>query len=192
LDPLITSYPNRFSVAVMMERSPVVNNRWVDHQWKAVAVTVDARQPAYECLRQVVHREQEIIRELHRGFDITLQQDECESYYHNLISEDPRCYVIATRDAAEVPLPRLVTLSFDEAHAYMEGEAELYAVGIAPELYRWTEAFVLANNVPQKRRKRKRTDWTGEGSSKARNGTVRRATRCFPARTKSSSIAGRD
>ena len=80
---------------------------------------------------------------------------------------EPRCYVIATRDESEVPLPRLVTLSFDEAHAYMEGEGELFAVAVAPELYRWTEAFVLANYVPEKRRKRKRTNWTGEGGREA-------------------------
>ena len=167
MDPRLSGFPKRFSVAVLMERSPVVNNRWINHQWTAVAVTVDAQQPEYERLRQIVHREQGIIRELHRGFEIRLQEDECESYYHNLVSKDPRCYVIATRDAAEVPLPGLVTLSFDEAHAYMEGEAELFAVEVAPELYRWTEAFVLANYVPQKRRKRKRTDWTGEGVGKA-------------------------
>lgn len=167
LDSLLTDIPNRFSVAVMMERSAVTNNPWIDHQWSAVAVTVDSRRPAPAARRQQVHRENGLLRELHRGFEITLHCDECESYYHNLISEQPRCYVIAIHDESGVPLPRLVTLSFDEAHAYMEGEGELFAVEVAPELYRWTEAFVLANYVPEKRRKRKRTNWTGEGGGEA-------------------------
>lgn len=154
--------PNSFSVAVMMERSTVTNNPWIDHQWNAVAVTVDSGRPVRAARRLQVYKENGLVRELHRGFEITLHIDECESYYHNLISEEPRCFVIAMRDESETPVPKLVTLSFDEAHAYLECEGELFAVEIAPELYRWSEAFVLANYVPEKRRKRKRTDWSGE------------------------------
>ena len=161
MDPLLTHLPSCFPVAVLMERSSLTNNRWIDHQWKAVAVTVDSAQPAPSDLRQVVYREPGVLREIHRGFEIVLKNDECESYYHNLLSPEPRCYVIATLDDAGVPLPRIVTLSFDEAHAYMECESELFAVAVAPELYRWTEAFVLTNYVPEKRRKRERTEWTG-------------------------------
>lgn len=166
-DPLVTDLPNRFPVAVMMERSPLAGNPWVDHQWAAVAVTVDSKLSAPAGQRQVVHPESGILREIHRGFDVVLQVDECESYYHNLLSPEPRCYVIASRDESAVPLPRLVTLSFDEAHAYLEGEEELFAVPVAPELYRWIEAFVLANYIPEKRRKRNRTHWTGEDDREA-------------------------
>ena len=154
--------PNRFSVAVMMERSAVLNNPWIDHQWNAVAVTVDSNHSAQAARRQQVYQENGLLRELHRGFVLTLHDDECESYYHNLISEEPRCFVIATRDESAIPMPKLVTLSFDVAHAHMECEGELFAVEIAPELYRWCEAFVLANYIPEQRRKRKRTDWSGE------------------------------
>ena len=45
----------------------------------------------------------------------------------------------------------------------MEGEAELFVVEVAPELYRWVEAFVLAHYVPEKRRKRKRANWSEDG-----------------------------
>ena len=54
---------------------------------------------------------------------------------------------------------QLLTLSFDEAHAYLEGDENLYTVPMPPEIYRWVEAYVLAHYVPEKRTKRKRRDW---------------------------------
>ena len=78
LDPLLTHLPSRFPVAVLMERSSLTNNRWIDHQWKAVAVTVDSAQPAPADLRQVVYREPGVLQEIHRGFEIVLKNDECE------------------------------------------------------------------------------------------------------------------
>jgi hypothetical protein len=50
-------------------------------------------------------------------------------------------------------------MSFDEAHAYVEGDDEIYDVDIPPELYVWVEAYVLINYVAEKRKKRKRVDW---------------------------------
>ena len=55
-------------------------------------------------------------------------------------------------------------MSFDEAHAYLEGEDEIYAVDVPPELYRWTEAFVIAHYFPQKKTKRKLRDWSADES----------------------------
>ena len=163
MDPLIDDLPDYFPVAVMMERRSLVANRWADHQWTAVAVTVDPDGLENSGTRRVVHRGDGTMRELHSGFEIRLHPDECESYYHNLVSPEPRCYVIASPDGSDIPIPGRVTLSFDEAHAYMEGEAELFVVEIAPELYRWVEAFVLAHYAPEKRRKRKRTNWSETG-----------------------------
>jgi hypothetical protein len=64
----------------------------------------------------------------------------------------------------EAPVPFLVSLSFDEAHAYLEGEEQVYDVDVPAELYRWTEAFVLKHYVPEKRRKRQRKDWRQEAA----------------------------
>jgi hypothetical protein len=59
-----------------------------------------------------------------------------------------------------VPRPFLVSLSFDEANAYLEtDDVDVFPVAMPPELYRWIEAFVLAHYVPEPRRKRKRDDW---------------------------------
>ena len=56
---------------------------------------------------------------------------------------------------AQVPVPVLVTLSFDEANAYGEGGATVYHVAIPAELYAWVERYVLTHYVPEKKYKRK-------------------------------------
>jgi len=110
----------------------------------------------------LIHEENDIRHYLVTGLSVALYPDECESYYHNMMTDTPRCYVVAHRDstdADEMPVPFLVSMSFDEAHAYLEGEDEVYSVDVPSELYRWTEDFVLTHYVAEKRRKRKLVDW---------------------------------
>jgi hypothetical protein len=154
--------PDCFPVAVIMERTAVSGNPWIDHPWQAVGVAVDGEPDREEI---PVDGKGATRRVLHHGFLVRLFVDECESYYHNLLSPSPSCYVIASLDLDDVPIPRYISLSFDEAHAYLEGEEELFSVDMPPELYRWTEAFVLAHYVPQKRTKRKLKNWSEEGRS---------------------------
>ena len=161
------SLPDSFIVSVVMEESPS-NNPWLDRNWEAVGVSAGgvAEQPAGSA-PLLIHEEQGIRRYLYPGFRIRLYVDECESYYHNLVSPTPRCYVVADPGEGEtpVPVPVLVSLSFDEAHSYLEADLNVYAVDIPPELYRWSEAFVLNHYVPEKKKKRKLTDWhRDEGS----------------------------
>ena len=58
-----------------------------------------------------------------------------------------------------MPLPYLVSLSFDEVHAYLEGDEQIYSVPIPQQLYQWAEAFVLENYVAIKKTKRKLKNW---------------------------------
>jgi hypothetical protein len=150
--------PESFPVAVMMERRPSTSE-WVDFSWDAVGVSVGTRSENHERHVVVISEEESASRYLHEGFTLQLYKDECESYYYNLMSEHPRCYVVADLDEQGCPIPCLVSLSYDEASAYLEGEEEVYAVDIPPELYRWIEAYVLAHYVPEKKIKRKLTQW---------------------------------
>lgn len=145
-------------VSVILERRPATSH-WIDHIWSAAGITVG---------RQTDGPEPQLIREtegralyLLGGLEVALHVDECESYYYNLVSDSPRAYVLAhVEDANQRPLPFRVSMSFDEAHAYLEGDDEIYAVDVPPELYRWTEAFVIANYFPERKRKRKLRDWS--------------------------------
>jgi len=155
--------PVSFPVSVIMQCTPVTGNRWIDTRWEAVGVTVGRYGNHGEDGPQLVHESGQTRRILYPGFELLLHQDECESYYHNLVAPNPCCYVVVRADDEGVPVPALVSLSFDEAHAYLEADEDVFPVDLAPELYRWMEAFVLSHYVPQKRIKRKREDWKRSG-----------------------------
>lgn len=152
--------PDYFPVSVIMESKPSASI-WQDESWDAIGV-VSARedlqtdeQIAGE--RVLVHGE--VKQVIYGNMKLRLYLDECESYYHNLMSPQPGCFVIAREDDDGRPVPFMVSLSFDEANAYQEGDDLVYAVPIPPELYGWIEAYVIEHYAPEKRKKRKRTNW---------------------------------
>ncbi len=168
VEELGASLPHSFSVSLIMQESPS-ENPWIDASWDAVGILperkVDGEQPASV---EVIQEHSGIRQHLFRGFTLHLHADECESYYHNLLAPSPCCYLVTSAADDGTPRPLLVTLSFDEAHAYLEGEENLYTVPMPPEIYRWTEAFVLAHYVPTQRTKRKRQDWRQRDEEKPR------------------------
>ena len=153
------SLPNSFSVSVIMQSKPS-KSLWVDEVWDAIGLVVfDGDKTRTKSSDQGENKQL-----IYSGLNVKLFLDECESYYHNLMSPEPSCFIVAREenedgDETEVPIPFLVTMSFDEAHAYLEGDDIVYAVAIPPELYQWTEAFVIQNYSAEKRTKRKRKDW---------------------------------
>ncbi|MCG7931696.1 MAG: DUF3305 domain-containing protein [Candidatus Thiodiazotropha lotti] len=149
--------PREFSLSVITQKSPSAN-RWQPYQWEAVGVLATGT-TANSKQAEMIYEQQETSRYLHAGFKLRLHQDECESYYHNLLSANPCCYVVADMSDDGTPTPFMVSFSFDEAHAYLEGDEAIYAVPVPAEIYQWAEAFVLAHYVPTKRSKRKRADW---------------------------------
>lgn len=151
-----------YPVSVMLECRPAAVSRWVDQVWSAVGVTLGQAREDGDRTPRLVRKNGEVSHYLVGGLEVALHRDECESYYHNMMTATPRCYVVAHPNTKSdgMPEPFLVSMSFDEAHACLEGEEEVYAVDVPPELYRRTEAFVLAHYAPEKRTKRKRKDWT--------------------------------
>lgn len=156
----VDSIVQHFPVAVILERRRS-SSPWSDYTWRASGIAIGRH--AEEAQPRPVGETDEAAFFLVGGLNLTLYADECESYYFNLVSETPRAYVVAhLQDAETAPEPFRISMSFDEAHAYLEGENEIYAVDVPAEVYRWTEAFVIANYFPEKKRKRKLRDWTKE------------------------------
>lgn len=144
-------------VTVLLEQRPA-SSPWLDVIWQATGIAIGAQAPADPM--QPIREDGDSALYLVGGLRVRLFADECESYYYNLVSDAPKAYVIAHVDQPGArPQPFRVSMSFDEAHAYLEGEDEIYAVDVPAELYRWTEAFVIANYFPEKKRKRKLIDW---------------------------------
>lgn len=158
IDKLNEGLPSKFPVAVIMQQSPAASD-WCEYDWKAIGIAALNDESAGASEMQLIHEAGSTRQYLLSGFDLLLHKDECESYYHNLMSPSPGCYVVAHQNEAEMPEPFLVTMSFDEAHAYLEGDEEIYAVDIPAELYRWVESYVLIHYAQEERKKRKRKDW---------------------------------
>lgn len=158
-----SAIPDSLPVHVIMECRPS-SSPWTDHEWSAIGVTV-GEGPGTRGGPGLVLDRGGLRRLKYGGFRIHLHRDECESYYYNLRSPKPGCFVIARPGEGDEPVPFRVSLSFDEANAYQEGEDMVYTVPIPAELYRWTEQFVLQHYVPEKRVKRKRADWKKPGAA---------------------------
>lgn len=152
--------PLEYPVSIVMERR-TSSSRWSSESWEVIGIAAGAAPTVGEPgVRRKIHEDGKSSHYLLSGFSLRLHRDECESYYHNLMTPHPRCFVVARQDEEEqMPLPFLVSMSFDEAHAYLEAGDPIYAVDVPAELYKWCEAFVLAHYVPQRKYKRKLTSW---------------------------------
>jgi hypothetical protein len=148
-------------VAVILERRQATS-RWQNFVWRATGITISDTTDGQSL--NLVREGDDAALFLQGGLEVTLYRDECESYYYNLLSERPRAYVLAhANDADQAPEPFRISMSFDEAHAYLEGDDEIFDVDVPAELYQFTEAFVLANYFPEKKTKRKLRDWRTDG-----------------------------
>jgi len=148
--------PGFLPVSVIMERRPS-DSRWCRASWVAAGVVVGAGE--YRDIT-LLHEQAGVAQYLYPGLGVQLHPDECESYYHNLCSPQPGCYVLADLETGtDLPSILKVSLCFDEANAYLQGTLTVYALPLPPELYRWLEAYVVANHVPVQRAKRRRIDW---------------------------------
>jgi len=159
-DQLESNIPDYFPISVIMESRPS-NSPWIDENWDAVGLV--SKRNDVDNNSQIIDQEG-FQQRIYSGLRIRLYLDECESYYHNLMSPEPSCFIVARDEDEEgndtdSPIPFLVTLSFDEAHAYLEGDDTVYSVAIPPELYRWAETYIVQNYTAEKRKKRKRKDW---------------------------------
>lgn len=157
LEALEASLPNEQHLAILIEQA-ASTSPWQDYQWNIREVMTCA--PATEKHATVIDANGAHQQWLYRSLPIHLHQDECESYYHNLTSPQPCCYVVASNDDENnMPTPYLATLSFDEAHAYLEGDESIFSTPIPATLYQWVEAFIVMHYAPEKRKKRKRKNW---------------------------------
>lgn len=159
----------QFPVSVLMRYQATPHNKWSNGQWEASGIVVgelsatpaDSKQSEQAIRKQAIRSDVDNPETLWSGFTVEIYKDDAESYYHNMVSDTPRAFVICRNndtdnDAIE---PVIVTLSYGEATSYMEAEELVYSVDMPAELYKWLEKFVLEHYVPEKKRKRRRENW---------------------------------
>ena len=148
-----------FPVTIIVTFQTTRDNRWQTGHWKVSGLVAGGQAVAAGLQREILHLGSQDEQHLWKGLRVRLHKDDAESYYFNIVSETPKVFVVCHRDAGEPLQPFVVTLSYDEAASYMEGEETVEAVNMPPELYRWVEQYVLEHYVPEKRKKRKRDSW---------------------------------
>ena len=153
--------PDSLEIGVVMEKTPSTHP-WAEFRYDALGVIVQ-EQAQDEPLKRIF-QDGETEHYLVSGLILKLHPDECESYYHNLMAPEPGCFIVASQpeDSDDMPVPYLVSLSFDEVHAYLEGDEQIYSVEIPAQLYKWAEAYVLSHYVAIKKTKRKLKNWSGD------------------------------
>jgi hypothetical protein len=144
---------------VLVEYQVVRDNRWIDGRWAVTGVVAGEQLADNGLHSKLVHSSEAGQQYLWSGLSVELHPDDAESYYCNLMSDHPGVFVICSEAQDEPLQPAIVTLSYGEAASYMETDQRVERVEMPAELYRWLEQYVLANYVPEKKKKRKRDDW---------------------------------
>jgi len=159
----------RFAATVLLEKRKVERKYWHSHAWyldtvvmgNSVSDATVGGELAYQKSTGGVYR--------WSGFSVTLYKDACERYWHSLISEDPKIYVVCrdSDDSAELHdlSPLCITVDYDEALAFAETDDLTLSAPIPPQLYRYMEEFVLTHYRPVPFKKRKRRNWSKESES---------------------------
>jgi len=156
----MTLTPERFCVAVIMQRTPLAN-RWISERWEPVAV-----EPS--CVQQRIvtpMRYDDIAQWRFDGFMIDLHRTEAEGYHLNLVAPDPAVFVMwrMLEPEALVPdgplaAPFLVTVSYNQAARMMDGGEQVDRVPMPADIRAWLEPFTQTHYKPEPRRKIRRRD----------------------------------
>jgi len=97
------------------------------------------------------------------GLVLSFFKDGGESYWHSLVGEQQQIFVVCQDDEDDGLCPLLVTADYDEAMAYQEADDTIFSSAMPPLVYQALERFVLENYAPERKTKRKRKQWHGDG-----------------------------
>lgn len=138
------------AVAVVMERRRLAN-RWRSEVWQPIGVVPDA--DPQDASPRLLKRDEEREQWLHPGFKLELFHDEAEGYYLNLSSPQPYVFVNWLEEEG-AGVPKLVTVSYNEAARQMDGGATVDGVALPAEWLGWLAEYVARHYRPEPKKKR--------------------------------------
>jgi Protein of unknown function (DUF3305) len=136
------------AVAVIMERRSLAN-RWQTEQWAPIGVVPDTGDSAST---RLPYEDSTKVQWLHPGFAIELHRDEAEGYYLNASSEEPYAFVM-WRMENDIAVPKVVTVSYNEASRMMDGGEQVDGVPLSADLVAWLRDFVQQHYRPEPKRR---------------------------------------
>jgi hypothetical protein len=149
-------------VAVIMGRRMVSRSRWSVPSWRVVGVVAGENLPGLDARAVPIRSDGDEEQFLWGGLRLELYRDASESYWTNLVGQQPSLFVlcIEAEDGSSRSSSRPIPTSVSGV-----GNDRVFSAPIPPDVYPLLERFVVEHHMPQEKRKRKRTDWsTGEAS----------------------------
>ena len=162
----------RFSVAVLMQRTPL-SNRWVSERWDPIAVLPVPSAAAPETVPVCIRNDATCVQWRFGGHALELHRSEAEGYHLNLDTPEPKVFVAWRKheDPRDPPVfPVSVTVSYNEAARMMDGGEQVDAVPMPVDVREWMTPFVTEHYKPEPRRKVRRNDPFADGVSRRDRG----------------------
>src|SRR5262252_9162640 len=150
-------YPS-LAVAVVMERTPLLNNRWETEKWEPIGVRPDTSEPGAKprALIEDVARAQW----LYPGFKLELFHDEAEGYYLNLTSQRPFVFVNWLEEQG-AGVPKGVTVSYNEAARLLDAGTRVDGVPMQAQWIPWLAEYVERNYRPEPKKRARPPSFKG-------------------------------
>jgi hypothetical protein len=142
---------DHFPVTAVLLRKPS-QHRWQKASWRLLGFLPGLEEAE---LNQAAEQGELIyLTEL----QFQLHKPHCDAYYHNLMAEQPKGYLICSEDG-DTLAPMLATVDFDEAASFMETDEMVLDAPLADALCVWLEHYVVAHYKPVAPKKRRRHRW---------------------------------
>jgi len=138
------------AVAVVMERTPLENNRWQSEKWEPIGVVPDSGEAG--AARRLLLQDEARAQWLHPGFKLELFHDEAEGYYLNLSSNRPFVFVNWLEEEG-AGVPKSVTVSYNEAARLLDAGARVDGVAMPAEWIPWLAEYVERNYRPEPKKR---------------------------------------
>ena len=138
------------AVAVVMERTPLENNRWQSEKWEPIGVVPDSSEAG--AAPRLLLEDEARTQWLYPGFKLELFHDEAEGYYLHLSSKKPFVFVNWLEEEGAA-VPKSVTLSYNEAARQLDGGAQVDGVPMPPEWVPWLAEYVERNYKPEPKKR---------------------------------------
>lgn len=152
-------------VAVVMARRVVTGKGWQVPSWSVVGVVAGAELAVQQARGTPIRSEGGEEHFLWGGLRLELYRDAAGSYWRNLTATQPSLFVLCSPDEQGRLVPKAVTADQDESSSAVEVDDRVFSTPIPPEVYQHLEAFVVEHNVPEEKRRRKRSDWSAHEES---------------------------
>jgi len=150
-------YPS-LAVAVVMERTPLVDNRWQSEKWEPIGVVPDASESGAR--PRALIEDASRAQWLYPGFKLQLFHDEAEGYYLNLSSNKPFVFVNWLEEEG-AGVPKAVTVSYNEAARLLDAGTRVDGVPMPVQWIPWLAEYVERNYRPEPKKRARPPSFKG-------------------------------